>query len=405
MNNEKQTTIGVSGAGLLERITSADLSLCNSAASFLQSGIWGSFKARFGWNARGFLADWGSLGQTPIMLIRRRLAPGVSFAYIPWGPELPDGFPLDDATRVRALVDIADALRPLLPKSTAFLRYDPPWFCENNHTSSRIWKNLYRAGADIQPPDTVLVDLTGSPDEIFARMKSKWRYNIRLAAKKGVTVRRADESGIGVFYDLLKATAKRDGIALHGIEYYETLFSHCKEFFKYTENDAAGNGVVQEGGTLNNAPDTLPSAPRALKKIELALYLAEHEGDVLAGIVALFRGTDAVYLYGASSDIKRNLMATYLLQWTAMQDAKERGCTVYDLFGIPPDEDPKHPMAGLYRFKTGFGGKIVHRPGSWDYGYKPIVWALFTLAEAARKGLRSVKKAIKTRNRERTGDA
>jgi lipid II:glycine glycyltransferase (peptidoglycan interpeptide bridge formation enzyme) len=340
-------------------IIPADLSLCNTAESFLQSGFWGSFKARFGWNARGFLVDWGELGQTPLMVIRRRLAPGFSFAYIPWGPELPKNFPADDSERKQALVDIAKALRPLLPKGTAFVRYDPPWFSENAPLSA-IYKPLSRAASDIQPPDTVLIDLRDNEDAILSGMKSKGRYNIRLASKKGVTVRKAGDTGIAAFYSLLKATAKRDGIAVHGIEYYETLFSHCKNY--------------SQGG------------------LELELYLAEHEGDLLAGIVVLFRGKNAVYLYGASSDHKRNHMAPYLLQWRAMSDAKAKGCATYDLFGIPPNEDPKHPMAGLYRFKTGFGGMIVHRPGSWDYAYKPFSRTLFAIAEYLRKQVRSLKK-------------
>jgi lipid II:glycine glycyltransferase (peptidoglycan interpeptide bridge formation enzyme) len=85
-------------------------------------------------------------------------------------------------------------------------------------------------------------------------------------------------------------------------------------------------------------------------------------------------------------------MATYLLQWQAMRDAKAAGCMRYDLFGIPPDDNPDHPMAGLYRFKTGFGGKTIHRPGSWDYVYRPVARLLFTAAEGLRKKLRDLKK-------------
>jgi lipid II:glycine glycyltransferase (peptidoglycan interpeptide bridge formation enzyme) len=118
------------------------------------------------------------------------------------------------------------------------------------------------------------------------------------------------------------------------------------------------------------------------------LYIARHEGDDLAAIMALFRGKQATYLYGASSNIKRNLMAPYALQWRAMQDAKIFGCEVYDLFGIPPDESPGHPMAGLYRFKTGFGGRIARRPGCWDYPYRPVLHALFSGAENLRKKIR-----------------
>jgi lipid II:glycine glycyltransferase (peptidoglycan interpeptide bridge formation enzyme) len=106
----------------------------------------------------------------------------------------------------------------------------------------------------------------------------------------------------------------------------------------------------------------------------------------------LFRKNAATYLYGASSNEDRNLMAGYALQWKAMQDARAFGCTQYDLFGIPPSPDPNHPMAGLYRFKTGFGGRIIHRPGSWDFPYRPLVRKVFSVAEAMRKGIRTLKK-------------
>jgi lipid II:glycine glycyltransferase (peptidoglycan interpeptide bridge formation enzyme) len=342
----------------VKNVTPSDLSHCNEAVSFLQSGFWGSFKARFGWSARGFSIDWGDFGKTQLMAIRRRIAPGVSFVYAPWGPELPANFPQNDKERSQALVDIATAIQPLLPEGTAFMRFDPPWFSEAS--APPLYAPMSRAGADIQPPDTVLVDLSGNEDAILSAMKSKWRYNIRLATKKKVTVKRVDEAGLPQFYALLKITSKRDGIAAHSFEYYETLFSHCREY------PAQGQ--------------------------ELALYLAEHEGDILAGAVVLFRGKDAVYLYGASANNKRNLMAAYLLQWRAMSEAKSKGCAVYDLFGIPPDENPKHSMSGLYRFKTGFGGKIIHRPGSWDYAYRPFTRKLFNAAESARKTARSLKK-------------
>jgi lipid II:glycine glycyltransferase (peptidoglycan interpeptide bridge formation enzyme) len=122
------------------------------------------------------------------------------------------------------------------------------------------------------------------------------------------------------------------------------------------------------------------------------MYTANHENEPLAVIVVLFMGEIATYLYGASSNKKRNLMAAYALQWKVIQDAKEAGCLCYDLFGIPPNDDPSHPMAGLYRFKTGFGGQIIHRPGSWDFLYKPVIYKLFNTAEALRKWLRDRKK-------------
>ena len=373
-----------SGAGVLRNLQKADLSACDKAGSFLQSGFWGRFKARFGWEALAFTAFWeyvkqlpgenssSSAEEKPLLVLRRPLAAGLSLAYVPWGPELPRAFPASDETRRSALKELAVYLREALPGDTVFIRFDPPWYSEGATGNGIDLQPLFitppfiRAGADIQPPDTVLVDLTKPMESIMEEMKPKWRYNIRLALKKGVIVRRAGAEGIPVFYDLLKKTARRDGIAIHGIDYYESLFMEYRP--------------------ASGSPVPIPV---------VSLYLAEHEGDVLAGIVTLFRGNDAVYLYGASSDVKRNLMAPYALQAKAMEDAKASGCTEYDLFGIPPGEDPSHPMAGLYRFKTGFGGRIVSRPGSWDYQYRPLLYRLFRLAEILRKKFRTLKKKMR----------
>ncbi|MCL2601250.1 MAG: peptidoglycan bridge formation glycyltransferase FemA/FemB family protein [Treponema sp.] len=339
--------------------------------------MWGNFKARFGWEALAFEVQWetgGNVSATPLLALRRSFSLGAaihfSLIYIPWGPQLPTAVPVHtDAERWAALKELAAALKGHVPPDTVFIRFDPPWYTAEENPpeepaaafvpEAQIPPPFVRASADVQAPDTVLVDLAPPMEDILARMKPKWRYNARLALKKGVTVRRAAAEEMSVFYDLLKETAERDGIAIHSAEYYRTLLDRGKV----------------AGGCA--AADT-------------RLYLAEHEGDVLAGIVTLFRGREAVYLYGASSGKKRSLMSPYALQVQAMQDAKDAGCAEYDLFGIAPSSDPSHPMAGLYRFKTGFGGKIVHRPGSWDFPCRPIVYRLFRTAEARRRALRKM---------------
>jgi lipid II:glycine glycyltransferase (peptidoglycan interpeptide bridge formation enzyme) len=362
--NADTLALKVEDADFIRNIAGVDSDACERANSFLQSAFWGEFKSRFGWKPSAFWVDWTGGGR-PLLVLSRRLAPGVSFAYVPWGPELPEGFPAGGGQRTGAAAELARKLRRLLPPDTAFIRFDPPWpLGETAGAGADLSPPLSiapfkRAAADIQPPDTVLVDLTPEPREILAAMKPKWRYNIGLAEKRGVTVSRPDADGLELFYDLLAETARRDGIAIHGAGYYRTLFEVCR-------NGAAG--------------------------ADLRLYTAGHEGDSLAAVVVLCRGAWATYLYGASSGIKRGLMAPYALQWRAMRDARDSGCTVYDLFGIPPDDDPNHPMAGLYRFKTGFGGKIIHRLGSWDYVYRPLVYGLFNGAEKLRKMLRDAKK-------------
>jgi lipid II:glycine glycyltransferase (peptidoglycan interpeptide bridge formation enzyme) len=95
------------------------------------------------------------------------------------------------------------------------------------------------------------------------------------------------------------------------------------------------------------------------------------------------RGT---YLYGASSTAKRNLMSTYALQWHAIISSKKKGCTTYDMFGVSPDPDPSHPMYGLYKFKKGFGGRMFHRMGCWDYPLKKERYEVYAANELTEQG-------------------
>jgi lipid II:glycine glycyltransferase (peptidoglycan interpeptide bridge formation enzyme) len=337
----------------------------DSSASFLQSRFWGDFKAEFGWRPICLELERGP-DRCQLLLLIRRLPAGFSFAYVPHGPELD----IPESERSSCLAELAKGLQPFLPRSCLFVRFDPPWYeietprgneddpsaLTREHAARatfvrpQIGQPLRRAAADVQPPDTVLVDLSPSEERILAAMKPKWRYNIRLAEKKGVVVEEAGIEGMQIFYELYRATSLRDKIALHPERYYRSLF----------ETAAKKSGA------------------------DLRLWIARHEGKPLASIITLFRGSRAVYLYGASSDEERNLMPTYALQWAAMKAAKAQGCLEYDLFGMPPTEDPTHPMAGLYRFKTGFGGQVVHRAGSWDYPLWGPAYALFRMAESAR---------------------
>ena len=344
------------GERLLKHLYKADLSVCDESNSFLQSGFWGTFKSRFGWEAHAFQAEWQS-GEAPceakpLLVLFRALSRAGSLAYVPWGPELPLSCSCPD----NAILELAETLKTILPKNTVFIRFDPPWHSE---TALSLPPPFIHSAADIQPPDTVILDLSQSMESLIEQMKPKWRYNAKLAIKKGVKVYQAGAERMKCFYELLRQTARRDGIAIHSFEYYQTLFE--SSWYK------------------GKAPD-------------IRLYLAEYEGELLAGIVTLFRGGAAVYLYGASSDKKRNLMAPYALQLKAFQDARISGCLNYDLFGIPPDDNPSHPMAGLYKFKTGFGGKIIHRSGSWDFPCRPLIYCIFRCAESARKTIQTRKK-------------
>jgi len=339
-------------------VEAAEIHDLDRSESLLQSGFWGAFRGRLGWQSLAFRCRCRADAFGLLVLVRR-LAPGFALAYVPHGPEIEE----PAANREGFLVALSQALRPYLPRCV-FLRFDLPWGREGLGNHPEVLKNyngLRKAPMDVQPPSTVILDLRAGEGELLAAMKSKTRYNIRLAARKGVELsidrqgpseRRSVEPALAEWYRLYEETARRDRITLHGQQYYRTLFTLA--------------GDYGAGGP------------------ELYLLSARHGGEFLAGIILALKGKRAWYLYGASSDIKRNLMPGYALQWRAILLAKERGCRCYDLFGIPPDDDPEHPMHGLFRFKTGFGGQVINRLGCYDLSYRPLLYRLYRLAEALR---------------------
>jgi len=119
---------------------------------------------------------------------------------------------------------------------------------------------------------------------------------------------------------------------------------------------------------------------------EVLLLVAELDGQPLSAMFLIITGERGSYLYGASSSEHRNSMSTYALQWEAIQLAKARGCTQYDMFGVSPGPDPAHPLYGLYTFKVGFGGQLYHSMGSWDYPLMTDEYRIFRSAELSRPG-------------------
>lgn len=314
-----------------------------------------------------------------LTVLLRNIAPFGLCAYIPMGPPVfMDAHCAEKTERAEMqgnfLTELAEHLVPLLPSRVFFIRFDPPWGCTIKnakgegcskqdfplipYTTGTQTYLLRKASSSIQPPDTVQLDLHQPLDVLLAECKPKWRYNIRLAQKKGVCVRtfsgKTAEQAVPAFYTLYRETAARDGIAIHAESYYQSL---C-----HLAADSTGTG----------------------DHVKLSVYIAYFEQQPLAAIITLFYSTEAVYLYGASSNSNRHLMPAYLLQWQAIQDSKSYGCLTYDFYGIPPTDDPQHPMHGLFRFKTGFGGAIIHRVGTLDIPIKKIRYYTYTVAENIR---------------------
>jgi lipid II:glycine glycyltransferase (peptidoglycan interpeptide bridge formation enzyme) len=344
------------------RVEASGLEALAAGGSLLQSRFWAEFRSQLGWEARPFACRCGGSG-FPLLVLLRPLPLRQRLAYVPHGPEVPD----PELENGRLLAALAGALRPHLA-GCLFLRFDLPWALRPEGGGADRAAGLRAAGLrkapmDVQPPDTVVLDLGYEEESLLAAMKAKTRYNIGLAAKKGVRVEEGGAADLPAWYELYRQTARRDRITLHDYEYYRRQF------------ELAQGGGAAAGGEAAGGAGGRP---------ELKLLLARHEGDLLAGILLAVHGRAATYLYGASSDLKRNLMPAYALQWEAIRIARRRGCRTYDLFGIPPSQDPAQPMHGLYRFKTGFGGRLVSRPGCWDFPYRRAAYKGYAVAEWAR---------------------
>jgi len=306
----------------------------------LQSWSWGEFKAAYGWTATRLLFTEGGQIRAAAQVLRRQL-PRLPLAvmYVPKGPAL-------DYADLSLLETVLARLEAVARRGRAiFVKIDPDVCLADDDESHPVVAALTQRGwrhsaEQIQFPNTVLVDLARDEDAILAAMKSKTRYNIRLAARRGVRVRLGSMDDLPLFYRLYNETSQRDGFLIRPYAYYQ---------------DAWG---------------------RFLKAGRAQLFLAEHEGETLAGLILFIFGKTAWYMYGASSGRQRKLMPNHLLQWEAMRWARAQGCTVYDMWGAPDVLDESDPMWGVYRFKAGFGGQFTRRIGAYDYPtWRPLYWA------------------------------
>jgi lipid II:glycine glycyltransferase (peptidoglycan interpeptide bridge formation enzyme) len=188
----------------------------------------------------------------------------------------------------------------------------------------------------------MLLYLARDPDEILAAMKSKWRYNVRLARRRGVTARQGTLADLPLLYQMYAETAARDGFVIRPEEYY---------------HDAWGNFI--EAGLAQP-------------------FIAEAENEAIAAVIIFQFGKRAWYMYGASRNVHREKMPNHLLQWEAMLWAHEQGCTVYDMWGAPDVLTESDPMWGVCRFKQGFGCEFTEHIGAWDFAISRLGYWLYS---------------------------
>lgn len=288
----------------------------------LQSRAWGEFKRRWGWEPHYRTAEVDGR-QLALLVLRRGIAGLGNLWYAPRGPGI---------SQPEQLLALLDGVRALHP---GFLLKIDPELPAQSDTACWTWARLVKSPNEVQNSTaTILVDLRPPEDDIIASFKPKCRYNIRLAARRGVRVEHVavDERSIDVMYRLMAATQRRAGFMLRPRDYFA-------EYWRLQE--AAGQGDF---------------------------FFAHLDGEVLAGCFATHFGTKAWYKDGGSSRHHHELMAPHLLQWEVMRWMRSRGVTTYDLVAVPraADMSPDHPFYGLYRFKSGFNDHVTEFVGTWD---------------------------------------
>ncbi|MBV6401454.1 MAG: hypothetical protein CNIPEHKO_01755 [Anaerolineales bacterium] len=309
-------------------------------AHLLQTGEWGELKSAFGWKPVRVIS-----GNVGVQILFRKLPLGFTVGYIPKAVISDQLSVNSDQSSVGSDQFWKEVDSVCRNHRAIFLKLEPDLWSDPQPETWNL--KLETSPHNIQPPRTILINIKDDEDTILARMKQKTRYNIRLAEKKGVTVRAWDD--IESFHKMMLVTGGRDGFGVHSLEYYKRAYE-----------------LLQ---------------PKGLGEI----LLAEYEGKPLAALFVARNGNRAYYLYGASTDEERNRMPTYLLQWEAMKWAKARGCEEYDLWGVPDEDEAtleanfesRHDgLWGVYRFKRGFGGELKRAAQAMDRVYNPILyWA------------------------------
>ena len=309
--------------------------------NFVQSYLWGKQKPMWQWDAIAVRGEDGAIRGSLAVMTRKVPGIGRTLMYGCRGPVCD----LDDRETFSQLLDGAKALAKKY--KSYVIKIDPDVPSSNTAFSSMLQSFGFRAKEGgknfeaIQPRYVFRLNVEGkTEEELLANFHQKWRYNIRLAERKGVTVRVCGKEMVPAFSDLMLTTGVRDGFVTRKPEYFAAMLDNLGEHAR--------------------------------------LYMAFDPNDTpIAGTLAIHYGDKVWYLYGASSNEHRNLMPNYLLQWRMIQWAIETNCRIYDFRGVSGDVSEDNPLYGLFRFKQGFGGDFTEFVGEMDLVLSPVIyWAV-----------------------------
>jgi lipid II:glycine glycyltransferase (peptidoglycan interpeptide bridge formation enzyme) len=283
-----------------------------------------------------FLAAKSNILATAFLV--KRSVKGIDYYFVPYGPVL------GKIKRKAAFSLLLSKITSLAKENgVAFLRLEPKIPLDNYLTIAPVDDTA-------QAQDTLVMDISKDKRELLANMKSKWRYNIRLAKKKGVKIKQAETvEEIDEFWRLLKQNSIDNDFSIHSKQYYskqlEVLSSYNME----------------------------------------ELLLAKKDGKIIAANLVAYYGPTSYYLHGAMDRSFSKYMASHLLQWQAILRARKKDCRYYDFFGMVPKTAAKdHPWQGFSRFKKGFapGTRVTHYPGAY---FLPINQPKYFLFKSMKK--------------------
>lgn len=308
---------------------------------FMQTSGYGKSRPDYGWQGLLLRDAAGGIRASMALHSHRVKHTNLTMFYTPRGPVF---------NTIEDFRDIILAAQDICREQGGYLLRIDPWVSASDgmfaQEAARLGFrfNLRQDYSTFQPKNVYQTKLAGlSEQELLARFHPKTRYNIRLAQRRGVTVRQGTGGDLPVFCAMMAETARRDGFACRSQEFFAGFL--------------AGMG--------ENA----------------RLLLAEKDGRVLAGMIGVIQGKKAWYVYGCSFDHGREDRPNELLQWEMIRLARDAGCRIYDFRGVEGQPVPENPGYGLHRFKQGFDARFVELVGQLDLPLRPGVYRLIPLAQ------------------------
>ena len=334
-----------------------DFVLNRVGTSFMQDLNWGKVKNNWKHEAI-YLRENGKIIAAMLLLVQK-IPFNSTIIYAPRGPVC-DVYDIDLVNRL-----IKEA-EPLAKKYKAcMLKFDPQVLYDEKldtmYKKAKYKTTGYKPDPDflIQPGHNMVLNIEGkTEEELMKSFAEKTRYNIRLSGRKGVTVRYSrDIEDLKKFYEIYKITTERDKIGCRDYDYFERMLD-------------------------------------AYDERKLRIYIAEHEGEALAAAIATNVGGELFYVYGASSNVKRNLMPNYAMQMAMIRWGLETNCKIYNFGGVL-NLDPNN---GLYKFKVGFCREkgLEEYIGEINKVYNPIVYYLYTYGMPFMRKLGRKKRKLNT---------